>query len=175
MTAKRSPSPPAGPQVSEPSTDLAALPPLVALMRRRILQACSKRDIEALRAPIDANEVRPLFEFGARRRPGEDPIERLKAMSFDGKGDEILSILSAVLHQPWVLTVSGPTRMYVWPFFAEKPLANPTPDERQAMLSCVRFADLGKSGADGRPLVMKVGIGADGVWHWFWTGAPGPQ
>jgi hypothetical protein len=163
------------PILSEPSSDVAALPPRVAAIRLKILEACATRDIEALRIPIDWNEMRPQFERGAGRPPGEDPIERLKALSFDGKGWEILTLLRATLHQSYIQETRGPTRTYVWPAFALRPPVDPSPEARQAMLSCVRFADLGRSDASGRPTPMRIGIGSDGTWHYFWsvaTGAP---
>ena len=152
--------------VSGPYADSAALPALVAMMRSKILEACDRQDIEALRVPIDRNEVRPLFERGARRAPGEDPIARLKALSFDGKGRETLDLLRVVLRQPFVVVTKGPTSMYVWPAFAVKTPADPSPEERQAMIACVRFADL--AGDDGKPSPMQLGIASDGVWHFFW-------
>lgn len=155
--------------VSDPVTDARALPPLVALTRRRILRACEQDDIEALRASIDSNEVRPLFERGVKRPAGEDPIERLKALSFDGAGAELVEILQNALRQPYVIETRGPTRMFVWPAFALKPPKEPTPDERQVMLRSVRFADLGRIDVFGHPPPMRVGIGADGVWHYFWS------
>ena len=158
--------------VSEPISDAGALPRPVAAIRQKILQACATRDIEALRIPIDWNEVRPLFERGAKRAPGEDPIERLKALSFDGKGQEILALLRNVLRQAFVVETRGKAQMYVWPAFALKPPPDPSPDERQLMLACVRFADLGRSDAAGRPPPMRVGIAADGVWHYFWSADP---
>jgi hypothetical protein len=33
----------------------------------------------------------------------------------------------------------------------------------------VRFADLSRSNADGRPRVTRIGIASDGVWHYFWS------
>ncbi|MEI2735214.1 MAG: hypothetical protein V9G24_10695 [Rhodoblastus sp.] len=129
--------------LGEPISDASALPRAVAAIRQKILQACATRDIEALRIPIDWNEVRPLFERGAKRTPGEDPIERLKALSFDGKGQEILALLRNVLRQAFVVETRGKAQMYVWPAFALKPPADPSPEERQIMLACVRFADLG--------------------------------
>lgn len=158
--------------VSEPMTDPAALPRPVAAIRQKILQACATGDIEALRIPIDWNEVRPLFERGARRPPGEDPIERLKALSFDGKGQEILTLLRNVLRQAFVIETRGRTQMYVWPAFALRPPMDPSPDERQIMLACVRFADLGRADGSGRPPPMRIGISADGVWHYFWSADP---
>ena len=59
-----------GETISDPMTDPDLSPPPVVAMRRKILDACATRDIEALRIPIDSNEVRPMFERGARRPPG---------------------------------------------------------------------------------------------------------
>lgn len=157
---------------TEPISDASALPRAVAAIRQKILQACATRDIEALRIPVDWNEVRPLFERGAKRAPGEDPVERLKALSFDGKGQEILAVLRNVLRQAFVIETRGKAQMYVWPAFALKPPADPSPEERQVMLTCVRFADLGRSDAAGRPPPMRVGIAPDGVWHYFWSADP---
>ena len=42
------------------------------------------------------------------------------------------------------------------------------------MLTCVRFADLASPLADGCAMPMELAIGADGVWHTFWT-SPGPR
>ena len=153
-------------------TDASVLPRAVAAIRQKILQACATRDIEALRIPIDWNEVRPLFERGSKRPPGEDPVERLKALSFDGKGQEILTLLRNVLRQAFVIETRGVTRMFIWPAFALRPPADPTPDERQTMLACVRFADLGRADKAGRPPPMRIGIAADGVWHYFWSADP---
>ena len=153
-------------------TDASALPRAVAAIRQKILQACATRDIEALRIPIDWNEVRPLFERGVKRPPGEDPVERLKALSFDRKGEEMLTLLRNVLRQAYVIETRGKTHMYVWPAFALKPPADSTPDERQLMLACVRFADLSRADSSGRPPPMRVGIAADGVWHYFWSADP---
>lgn len=155
--------------VSPPSSDLAALPAPVAAIRDKILAACAKGDIEALRIPIDWNETRPLFTRGGRFPAGTDPILILKALSFDGKGQEILSLMRAVLAQPYVKIARGPFVSYEWPAYARAPA--PPADEAQsrALWSCVRFADLARSNAEGRPHVMRLGVAADGVWHYFWS------
>jgi hypothetical protein len=35
----------------------------------------------------------------------------------------------------------------------------------------VRFYDYARPLPDGRPRVTKLGFGADGVWHYFWSEA----
>ena len=71
-----------------------------------------------------------------------------------------------------VIETRGVTRLFIWPAFALRPPADPTPDERQTMLACVRFADLGRADKAGRPPPMRIGIAADGVWHYFWSADP---
>jgi hypothetical protein len=159
----------AGESVSGPMRDLAALPPPVIAIRARILAACATRDVEALRIPIDWNEMRPMFERSRKHPAGTDPIDIVKSLSFDSKGREILGVLSAVLAQPFVKIARGPFVSYEWPAYARRP--EPPADEAaaQALWSCVRFFDLTRSNAEGRPHVMRLGIGADGVWHYFWN------
>lgn len=137
-------------------------------MRARILAACRMGNIEALRVPIDRNEVRPLFDKSAGRAPGADPVATLKALSFDGDGRETLALLRAVLSQACVRERRGPVVVYIWPAFAVAPPESPSAEERGVMLTCLRFADLARLGT-GRPPFMRVGIGEDGVWHYFWN------
>ena len=167
---------PQGDRISPPIDDLARLPAAVAAIRAKILAALDKHDIEALRIPLDWNEVRPLFAKSGSFRAGTDPIEILKALSFDGKGREILAILRAVLAQPFVIVTRGPVTLYEWPAFARRPLiANNISDisapiaTTPAQWACVRFADLARSNAEGKPRPMKLGVASDGVWHYFWS------
>lgn len=155
--------------LSPPSRDLSTLPAPVAAIREKILAACGKGDIEALRIPIDWNEVRPLFERGAKHPAGTDPIEILKSLSFDGKGREILRLARAVLEQPFVKITQGPFATFEWPAYARTPAPPSSEEEARALWSCVRFADLPVSNAEGKPRVMRLGIAADGVWHYFWS------
>lgn len=154
--------------VSPPSSDVAALPAGVRAMRDKILAACETNDIESLRIPIDWNEARPLFARGVRA--GSDPIDVLKSLSFDGKGRETLALARAVLAQSYVRVTRGPFESYEWPAFARHPSPLVNEDEARALWACVRFADLSRSNDAGRPHVMRLGVGADGVWHYFWNG-----
>jgi hypothetical protein len=156
-----------GDLVSPPSRDLGALPAPVAAIREKILAACDKGELEALRIPIDWNETRPLFERGGKKHPaGTDPIAILRALSFDSRGFEILNVARAVLTQPFAKIQRGPVTLYEWPAFSGPPLSEA---EERAQWSCVRFFDFARAQELGRPLVTRMGFGADGVWHYFWS------
>jgi hypothetical protein len=155
--------------VSQPSNDLAALPAPVRAIRDKILASLEKNEVEALRIPIDWNEVRPLFAKSGLFKAGTDPIEILKSLSFDGKGRETIAVARAVLSQPYVVITRGPVTLYEWPAFARQPSPPANEEDARARWSCVRFADLSRSNADGRPRVTRIGIASDGVWHYFWS------
>jgi len=111
--------------------------------------------------------VLPLFARSGKKRPaGSDPIETLRSLSLDRKGYEILNVARAALAQPYAKIQRGPVTLYEWPAFAGPP-ANEA--EEGAQWSCVRFYDLARSLEEGRPRVMRLGFGADGVWHYFWS------
>ena len=97
-------------------------------------------------------------------------IEFLKSRSFDGNGREILRLIEAVFAQPYVKVTRGPVTTFVWPAFAMRQAPAPPPEPRLAMLTCVRFANLGLTNDIGLPLIERLGIGADGTWHYFWSG-----
>lgn len=168
--SKKTASPPATEAVSEPIADLSTLPAPVRAIRDKVLAACDTGDIEALRVPIDWNEVRPMLERGARRPAGADPIATLQALSFDGKGRETLAVARAVLTQPFVQITRGPVTLYEWPAYARRPSPPADEDSARALWACVRFSDLARSNEEGAPHVMRIGVGADGVWHYFWNG-----
>lgn len=150
-------------QLSAAFADPAALPARVAALRLKILEAAESGDIERLRTPVEWNEVPPLFVRGLKKGPGFDPLDALKARSFDGQGAEMLAILKAVMEAPFVRIKRGPFESYGWPAFAFHPPAAPDADMRLLMLKCLRFADLGAA----PPPYHRVRIGADGTWHTF--------
>jgi hypothetical protein len=153
--------------VSEPRTDHEALPPRIAALRAKILEATASRDLEKLRSPVEWNEVPPIFQRGLKKGPGFDPLAVLKTRSFDGEGREMLSILAAVMEAPFVTVKRGPFESYVWPAFALTPPKDPDEATRLHMLRCIRFEDLGLVNARGGPLIHKVSVGADATWHTF--------
>ena len=170
---RRTPPRPAAPPVetiSDPINDLAALPAAVRAMRDKIFAAAMSGDIEALRPVIEFNETPPLFARGAPLVSFAAAIAFLKARSFDGKGAETLAILRALFEQPYAKIVRGSSVTYIWPAFAAKQGPNPDPDTRIAMYRCSRFANLSLHNDIGLPLIERVGVGADGVWRYFFAG-----
>eukprot|EP01037_Dinobryon_pediforme_P009632 gene9632-9709_t len=162
------------PVFSEPQTDIALLPPLVRRIRFKIIEVAQAGDIAKLRSPIEWNELIPLFDHGNKSPlhmvPGSDPIEFLKKLSFDQRGEEILRLLITVFESPFCQMKLGTSLSYVWPAFAFIP-DPPDDEEKLRRLRYLRFADLDKTGADGKPLYYRANIGADGTWHYFWAGA----
>ncbi len=167
VTAKAPSASTAGIRLSDPSLDTSRLPPAVARLRTRILQATATGDIESLTIPIQWNEVPPLFR---RDQPRTfDPIAYLKMRSFDGRGQEMLRIITAVFTLPFAMMTRGASQSFVWPVFPPVPSPTPWPEQRLAPWSCVRFADLQNRSAAGDPLFHRTAIGPDGTWQYFWT------
>lgn len=160
------------PKIDGPHDDAARLPPRVAALREKILEACAARDVEALKVPIQWAETPPIFLRGpGRPRTFAEIVDFLRARSFDRNGVEMTTILRAVFESPFARKVEGPFETYVWPaqalLWPDKPDAN----ARAKLFSYTRFADLGSSDEAGRPLIHSAGVGADGTWHWFTTQA----
>ena len=59
--------------------------------------------------------------------------------------------------------------MYIWPHFAERGVSDLTPGERVELFRLVspeRAQEMAGSGYDH----YRIGIGADGTWHFFYKG-----
>lgn len=158
------PQPSAGPQVSR---DVTKLPAEVQRMRQAILQAATSGDIEQLRIPIDMNEIPPVF--AKERVP--DPIAYLKSVSADGNGREMLAILFNLLTSGYAITNAGTKdEMIVWPYHAAISLDALTPSQEVEIYRFVKPALLKEMISKGKYSYYSVGIGRDGVWHYFTAG-----
>jgi hypothetical protein len=160
--ARKTPDKPV-PQPARP-LDEADLPAGTRTMLARIRTAAETGDVEALRLPIQRNELPPTFGRGMRG----DPIALLKARSADGAGRELLHILMRVLDAGATgLTAGAAPPQYLWPYYANTPYQRRSPAERAASWGLVRVADLGVSLQRGQPLIHRVVIGTDGTWQVF--------
>ena len=155
-------------RVEGPLTDPSLLPPRVAALRGKILDACASRDVEALKVPIQWAETPPIFLRGpGRPKNFAEIVDFLRARSFDKRGVEMTTILRAVFESPFARKIDGPFETWVWP--ADELLwpAAPGAETVARLHSYVRFEDLGRADAQGRPLIHSAGIGKEGTWHWF--------
>ena len=136
-------------------------------MVQRLRAAAATGDIQRLRIAIERNELPPVFERGARGHG----VDILKRRSADGEGKEMLRILTRVLDQGFAASTAGPApQQFLWPWFARAPFNALDPAARSAAWGLVRVADIGVSIQAGQPLVHRIGIGADGTWHYFTSG-----
>ena len=140
------------------------LPPAVARMRKRLLDAAYSGDLQRLKMVMQSNEMPPVFsihEIG-------DPIEFLKTQSGDGQGLELLAILTDVLEAPWTRLKPGtPQETYVWPAFVATPLDKLEPAQMVALYKILTSSDVEEMKGAGKYTFYGVGIGPDGTWHWF--------
>ncbi|HWJ18341.1 MAG TPA: hypothetical protein VNR65_06400 [Geobacterales bacterium] len=144
--------------------DVSKLPSEVQRMRQAILQAVMSGDIEELRIPIDMNELHPIF--AKDRTP--DPIAYLKSVSADGNGREMLAILFNLLTTGYAIKNAGTkNEMIVWPYHAAIPLSGLTPGQEVEIYRFLPPARVKEMTAAGRYSYYSVGIGRDGVWHYF--------
>ena len=96
--------------------DAAILPPQVDRMRRAILDAAASGEIDAMRIPMEMNEIPPMI--AEKKVP--DPIAHWKTVSGDGDGREILAILIQLFRTGFVRKDGGTgDELYIWPYFAE--------------------------------------------------------
>ncbi len=148
-------------------TGALGLPPAVLDMRAAIIAAVETGDIAELKGAMDLNELKP--EFGGP--VGVNPIDHLKSMSADGSGKDVLALLGGLLEGGWAAIPGGRdienNRIYVWPDFAEVPLAGLSETERAAIEGLVGAEPAKTMLAQGRWTWWRLSIGADGVWHMF--------
>ncbi len=168
--ARTAPSPPA-PRPAAPAvvaeSDISKLPPRVADMRERILEAAKSGDLEKLRIPLERNETPPVIVRGGKG----DLIELLRGKSFDREAREIMARLVNLLEAPHARINAGrPQEMYVWPAYAEMMWDQLTPEHWIGLYRVIPANVIKESLEKRRYLGDRIGLGPDGTWHYFLTG-----
>jgi hypothetical protein len=148
-------------------TDLARLPPPVARMRERILEAARSGELQKLVTVMQTNETMTSFSLG----DDKDPIAYWKANYPDSDGAEVLAILIEIMETGFVHVDRGtPQEMYVWPYFARTPLNTLTPPQKVELLKIVTGSDYKDMVDLGHYIFYRLGIGPGGAWHFFVAG-----
>jgi hypothetical protein len=136
-------------------------------MREAILAAVQSGRIEDLRIAVELNELKPAVADP----PVPDPIAYWRNISGDGEGREILAILGQLLDAGYVTLPIGKdvenNRVYVWPYFTELKINELTPAQEVELLRLVPAASFREMRKTGRYSHYRLGIGADGTWHFF--------
>ena len=149
-------------------SDVSKIPAPVARMRELIVEAAASGDIERLRPLLGKGPTQTQVTGVSA---DEDPIAILKSLSGDQEGVEILAILLDVLSTGFVQVDKGtPQEAYVWPYFAEKPLASLTPPEKVDLFRLVTAGDFADMEEFGSYNFYRVGIMPDGKWKFFIAG-----
>lgn len=150
------------------SADIDALPAPVRQMREQILEAARTGDVSRLSVVIQINELPPSLP---QIDGVTDPIDVLKALSGDPEGREMLAIMTEVLEMGYAHTGIGtPQEMYVWPYLAAIPFKALTPSQEVDLYRIITPGDREGMEVFGQYVFYRLGIGPDGVWHFFLTG-----
>ncbi len=148
--------------------DIEKAPEPVRRMRELIVEAAASGDIQRLAPLLGKGMTETQVSLV---ESNESPVETLKGQSGDPDGNEVLAILLDVLATGFVHVGKGtPDEMYVWPYFAEKPLSSLTPPEKVDLLRIVTAGDYADMQEFGSYNFYRVGITPDGQWKFFVTG-----
>ena len=143
------------------------LPAAVSGTRDAILEAVQSGHLEDLQAALDLNELKPELADV----PVPDPMAFWRAVSADGNGRDILAIIGVLLDLPHAMTPLGKdlenTSLYIWPAFADRPLAQLTLEETVQLEQLETAQKIAVMRVAGKYTGWRLVIGADGVWHSF--------
>jgi len=143
------------------------LPDAVRETRGKLIEAARSGDMEQLRAVAAEQAEPPSTAFD----DVGDPIDYLKSLASDVGGREILAILLEVLEAGHVhVDAGGAEEMYLWPYFAAYPLEALTPPQLVELFTLLASAEYEEMRSYGAYTFFRVGIGADGSWHFFLAG-----
>lgn len=146
--------------------DLGALPPPVWRMAKAIFEASQSDSLEALRMPIEMNEMPP--SFGATAIDTADPVEQLRSLSPSGEDEEILNALFDTLTSGFVhVGQNTPYEAFVWPYFAYYPISSLNSEQREELRQLLPPEVYQKTMQSGQYSYFILGISPDGVWQYF--------
>ena len=146
--------------------DMSALPAPVQDMRISILRAASSGNLEEMRYVLERNEIMPVLSAGEKV---DAPLRYWRDVSADGKGLDIMAVLIELLTSGYVVKQQPDTQMYVWPHFAARGMSDLTPPEKVELYRLVSPAEAARMAEEGYDY-YRLGIGADGTWHFFYKG-----
>lgn len=142
------------------------LPEEVRATRTLLLNAARSGDIEALGKVFSRHKPMPIVGYDST----DNPVEALRQQSGDEAGQEILAILIEVLETGHVPIGPDGGETFVWPYFAEVPLADLKPKHYVDLYMILTSIDVEEIERLGRYTFFRVGISADGRLRYFLAG-----
>jgi hypothetical protein len=158
------------------SRDLDALPAQVRHMRGLILDAARSGDSEALKKPIEWNEVPPSFGKTGQVGPrgpaiAADLVKLFRERSGDGEGKETMGQIVNMLAVGYARVGVGTRQeMFLWPYLAALDPRLLTPEQEVDAYRLLSAAAVREWREKGRYPGWRLGVGSEGTWHYF-TGA----
>lgn len=153
--------------VAEISHDISRLPEPVRRIRELIVEAAASGDVSRLRMLMNPGPDQVQITGGE----DQDPLDALKAFSGDPDGLEVLAIILDLLSTGYAhMDVGTPEEVYVWPYFAGKPLAELTAPEKVELLRIITAGDLADMQEYGNYSFYRIGISPSGEWKFFSAG-----
>jgi hypothetical protein len=143
--------------------DLSTLPDPVQRMLSKIISAAQTGNLEAMRAVLESNELKPMVAAAHV----DDPIQYWKKQSANGTGRDVLAAMLNIIASGAVLTGKGHDAIYVWPYFAKADIAKLTPPQQVEFYRVVPPKKAEAIVKTGKYDFYRLGISPAGVWHYF--------
>lgn len=156
-------------KLPEVSYDYSKLPQAVQDTRKKILDIAKAGKIDALKPLLgDGGETSPLLSLGEY---DGTPLDYLKSLSGDTKGQELLAILVDLLEAGYVRLDAGTeNEAYVWPYFFAYPLDKLDDRQMVELYQIVTAGDFEEMKGVGAYIFYRLGITPDGSWKFFVAG-----
>lgn len=153
----------------EVSYDYSKLPQPVQDMRAKILEIAKTGKIDSLQPLLgDGGENSPLLSLDEY---DGTPLDYLKTLSGDAKGQELLAILVDLLEAGYVhLDAGQPNEVYVWPYFFAYPLDRLDDRQMVELYQIITAGDFEDMKSVGAYIFYRIGITPDGSWKFFVAG-----
>ena len=143
--------------------DPSTLPDPVQRMLGKIISAAQTGNLEAMRAVLESNELKPMVAA----THVHDPIQYWMEQSRNGTGRDVLAAMLNIIASGAVLTGKGHDAVYVWPYFAEADIAKLTPPQQVEFYRVVPPKKAEAIVKSGKYDYYRLGISPAGVWHYF--------
>jgi hypothetical protein len=137
------------------------LPELVAQTYQQLYQSAQNQDWDAISTLADPTQLRYTFGYD----PDNNPVAYWQQYEPD-----ILSIVPAILDQPYDIIELGDYRIYTWPAVFTKEASQWTDDDLTALQNIASPEEIVMYQEFGGYIGYRIGISDDGTWSYLIAG-----